>query len=72
MLKSLRFVDEVVIFNEETPLELLKCLEPDILVKGGDYSVEDVIGKEYAGEVRILPFVKGYSTTQIINRILGK
>lgn len=38
--------------------------------KGGDYSVEDVIGKEYAGEVRILPFVKGYSTTQIINKIL--
>ena len=72
MLKSLRFVDEVVIFNEETPLELLKCLEPDILVKGGDYSVEDVIGKEYAGEVRILPFVKGYSTTQIINKILEK
>ena len=72
MLNSLRFVDEVVIFNEETPLELLKCLEPDILVKGGDYSVEDVIGKEYAGEVRILPFVKGYSTTQIINKILGK
>lgn len=55
MLNSLRCVDEVVIFNEETPLELLKCLEPDILVKGGDYSVEDVIGKEYAGEVRILP-----------------
>ena len=72
MLNSLRFVDEVVIFNEETPLELLKCLEPDILVKGGDYSMEDVIGKEYAGEVRILPFVKGYSTTQIINKILGK
>ena len=72
MLNSLRCVDEVVIFNEETPLELLKCLEPDILVKGGDYSVEDVIGKEYAGEVRILPFVKGYSTTQIINKILGK
>lgn len=39
--------------------------------KGGDYSMEDVIGKEYAGEVRILPFVKGYSTTQIINKILG-
>ena len=72
MLNSLRCVDEVVIFNEETPLELLKCLEPDILVKGGDYSVEDVIGKEYAGEVRILPFVKGYSTTQIINKILEK
>lgn len=50
MLNSLRFVDEVVIFNEETPLELLKCLEPDILVKGGDYSMEDVIGKEYAGK----------------------
>lgn len=72
MLASLRFVDEIVIFKEETPLELLKCLKPDILVKGGDYSVEDVIGKEYAGEVKILPFVKGYSTTQIINKILRK
>lgn len=50
MLNSLRFVDEVVIFNEETPLELLKCLEPDILVKGGDYSVEDVIGKSMRGK----------------------
>ena len=59
MLNSLRCVDEVVIFNEETPLELLKCLEPDILVKGGDYSVEDVIGKEYAGGSQNTSFCKG-------------
>lgn len=69
MLASLRFVDDVVIFGEETPRELLSHLKPDILVKGGDYQPEEVAGREYAGKVEILPFVDGYSTTKIIQKI---
>ena len=69
MLASLRSVDEVVIFGEDTPEELLRHLKPDILVKGGDYQVEEVAGRQYAGVVKILPFVDGYSTTGLIHKI---
>ena len=69
MLSALRFVDAVVLFSEDTPEKLLSCLKPDILVKGGDYQPEEVAGRQYAGEVRILPFVDGYSTTDIIAKI---
>lgn len=69
MLASLRSVDDVVIFHEDTPEKLLACLKPDILVKGGDYKVEEVAGRQYAGEVEILPFVEGYSTTALIHKI---
>lgn len=69
MLASLRFVDDVVIFGEDTPKELLSHLKPDILVKGGDYRPEEVAGREYAEKVEILPFVDGYSTTKIIRKI---
>ena len=69
MLSALRFVDAVVLFSEDTPEKLLSCLKPDILVKGGDYQPEEVAGRQYAGEVRILPFVYGYSTTDIIAKI---
>lgn len=69
MLLALPYIDEVVIFDEDTPVKLLSYLKPDILVKGGDYKVEDVAGKEYVKEVRILPFVEGYSTTMIIEKM---
>lgn len=69
MLASLCMVDGVVIFEEDTPERLLSLLKPDILVKGGDYQAEEVAGKQYAGKVEILPFVKGYSTTNIIGKI---
>ena len=69
MLASLRFVDDVVLFTEDTPKELLSHLRPDILVKGGDYRPEEVAGREYAGRVDILPFVDGYSTTGTIEKI---
>ena len=45
LLESLVYVDEVVIFNEETPYNLIKCIKPDIIVKGGDYSIEEVVGQ---------------------------
>lgn len=69
MLAALRFVDDVVVFGEDTPRELLARLRPDILVKGGDYRADEVAGREYAGRVEILPFVAGYSTTGTIARI---
>lgn len=69
ILEALEFIDYIVIFNEDTPLELIKVVEPDILVKGGDYKAEDVVGKEYAKKVEIIDFVDGYSTTNTINKI---
>lgn len=56
-------------FEEDTPLNLIKNIMPDILVKGGDYKEEDVVGKEYAGRVKIIDFVQGYSTTSTINKL---
>jgi len=67
-LESLRYVDEIHIFDEKTPLNLIKELEPDIIVKGGDYSSDEVVGSELA-EVKIFNFVEGYSTSAIINSL---
>ena len=72
LLAALRSVDDVVIFHEDTPRELLSRLRPDILVKGGDYTVDQVAGREYAGNVVILPFVDGYSTSETIGKIREK
>ncbi|MBC7332196.1 MAG: bifunctional heptose 7-phosphate kinase/heptose 1-phosphate adenyltransferase, partial [Synergistetes bacterium] len=70
MLAALEFVDCVVIFNEDTPERLISLIRPDVLVKGGDYKIEDVVGREYAREVHIVPLFKGYSTTSLIKKIL--
>ncbi|OQX28702.1 MAG: hypothetical protein B0D92_07555 [Spirochaeta sp. LUC14_002_19_P3] len=69
MLEALSCVNEVVIFEEDTPLELIRRIRPDILVKGGDYKPEDIVGREHAGRTESIPFVEGYSTTELINRI---
>lgn len=69
MLEALAFVDGIIIFSEDTPEKILSRIRPDVLVKGGDYKKEDVAGREYAGRVEILPLVKGYSTTNIIEKI---
>lgn len=69
ILAALRCIDAVVIFNEDTPAELIKAIKPDILVKGGDYKPEDVVGKEDAGEVKIIQFEEGYSTTNVVEKI---
>ena len=68
ILLNLRSVSEVVIFDEDTPLELIKNLMPDVIVKGGDYLASEVIGSEVA-EIRIFEFVEGYSSTLIIKKI---
>ncbi|GMO66743.1 MAG: hypothetical protein Nk1A_4420 [Endomicrobiia bacterium] len=72
LILSLRFVDYVVIFDEETPREILSELRPDILVKGGDYKLSELIGKEYVKEVYMVPFLKGKSTTGLIDLIIDR
>jgi D-beta-D-heptose 7-phosphate kinase / D-beta-D-heptose 1-phosphate adenosyltransferase len=69
MLSFFDFINYIVIFSEETPFNLLKDLKPNILVKGGDYVANNVIGKEFANEVKILPFVEGYSTSSLISKL---
>lgn len=69
MLSNLAMVDGVAIFEEDTPAEILSILRPNILVKGGDYKPDEVIGGEFVDKVLILPFREGYSTTGIIERI---
>ena len=69
VLSAMSDVDMVVIFEEDTPRELLSLLRPDIIAKGGDYRPEEVAGGEYAREVVILPLVDGFSTTGIIERM---
>jgi len=71
-LASLEAVDYVVIFDEDTPYELIKLVEPDILVKGADYKDKEVVGSDIAKEVRLIEFIDGYSTTNIINQIKGE
>lgn len=67
LLQSLKYVDEVIIFDEETPYELIKKVEPDYIVKGGDYSKENVVGNDLA-DVIIYNYIDGYSTTNIIKK----
>lgn len=73
VLASLRFVDYVCLFNEETPYELIKTLLPDVLVKGSDWAVENIVGKDVVeaagGEVQTIDFVPNCSTTNIIQKI---
>lgn len=73
LLASLNFVDAVVLFSEETPINLITTLKPNVLAKGGDYAISSVVGykevKEYNGEVIIMPFVDGFSSTSIIEKI---
>jgi len=73
IMASLLFIDAVVLFDENTPLELIEAVQPDILVKGDDYTVAQIVGHEVVlsrgGEVKTVPLVKGYSTTNIVKKI---
>lgn len=73
MLASLLIVDAVVIFEEDTPLELIELVCPDVLIKGGDYTLEQIVGARevmaYGGRVVINPIVPGFSSTGIIGKI---
>ena len=69
ILASLEVVDYVVIFNEDTPLDLIKLIKPDVLVKGGDYEGKEVIGEDIARELKLVKFIDGKNTTTTIERI---
>jgi D-glycero-beta-D-manno-heptose 1-phosphate adenylyltransferase len=73
LLAALEFVDAVVEFEQDTPYELIKTVQPDVLVKGGDWRPEQIVGADLVlaggGEVKSLPFVEGYSTTAIEEKI---
>ena len=73
VLAAMGFVDAVVVFDEDTPLELIRALTPDTLVKGGDYKADDVVGgdhvRKHGGRVVILGYLEGFSTTEIESRI---
>lgn len=72
ILAALHFIDLVVIFNEETPKNLIKATMPDVLVKGGDYELDEIVGHEEViangGEVKTIAFLSGHSTTSIIEK----
>lgn len=73
ILAALQFVDAVILFEEDTPLDLIRQVKPDILVKGDDYTVQTIVGAdiviENGGAVKTIPLVKGYSTSNVISKI---
>ena len=73
ILSRLEAVDAVCIFEEDTPLDLIRQIKPDVLVKGGDYTIDTIIGHEfvqaYGGQVVTVPLVQGRSTTNVLNKI---
>lgn len=73
VINELKSIDYVTFFSEETPYNIIKILKPNIIAKGGDYSPEQVVGKDiienYGGSVEIIPFVEGKSTTNIVNKM---
>lgn len=75
ILASLAFVNAVVLFEEPTPLALIELVQPDVLVKGDDYTLDGIVGHElvlsWGGQVRTVPLVPGYSTSRIIQKIMS-
>jgi rfaE bifunctional protein nucleotidyltransferase chain/domain len=73
LLAALSFVDAIVLFSEDTPLKLISALLPDLLAKGGDYEIETIVGHEIVqqngGKVKLIPFLDGFSSTTIIDKI---
>ncbi|MBK9729776.1 MAG: D-glycero-beta-D-manno-heptose 1-phosphate adenylyltransferase [Chitinophagaceae bacterium] len=73
IMASFDFIDAVILFDEETPYELIKAIQPDILVKGGDYTPETVVGKDVVekngGRIELVKYLDGFSTTNIIAKI---
>ena len=76
VLAALESVSAVVLFDEETPYELINVLQPDVLVKGADYQIDQIVGGELVlsrgGEIKIIAFVEGYSTSAIEKKIKGQ
>lgn len=76
IVASLQSVDAVCAFSEDTPINVIKKLKPDVLAKGGDYKIHDIVGAKevtsYGGKVEVIPYVEGYSTTKIESKILDR
>ena len=74
ILAAMQFVDAVIFFEEETPIDLISWVNPDVLVKGGDYTIEGIVGHEIVlgngGEVQTIAFVEGYSSSKLIDKII--
>ena len=74
LLAALQFVDFVILFDEDTPLELINAIQPQVLVKGADYKIENIVGADVVqkggGEVITIDFIEGYSSTFIINQMI--
>ena len=71
LLANLDFIDIIIIFNDMTPLKIIKLLRPNILIKGSDYNKEDIIGKEYVDEIILFDFIKNKSSSIVINKIMN-
>ncbi|MFR9608390.1 MAG: D-glycero-beta-D-manno-heptose 1-phosphate adenylyltransferase, partial [Rikenellaceae bacterium] len=69
VMAALSSVDYVVIFDEDTPYELIKAIKPDTLVKGGDYAIDQIVGREFATHTTTIPFVDGFSTTNVLSKL---
>ncbi|HTJ11986.1 MAG TPA: D-glycero-beta-D-manno-heptose 1-phosphate adenylyltransferase [Dinghuibacter sp.] len=73
LLAALEFVDAVILFDEDTPYELITAVKPDVLAKGGDYQIDTIVGAKevlgWGGAVEVIPYEQGYSTTGIIEKI---
>lgn len=73
IMASFQFVNAVILFDEDTPYDLIKKVQPDVLIKGSDYNIEDIVGydivKAKGGEVVTIDFIEGYSTTSIIEKL---
>lgn len=76
VLAGLASVDVVTLFDEDTPAELIAALRPDVLVKGGDYTPEGIVGRDVVeadgGDVQVIPFLPGYSTSALVRRIIER
>jgi len=73
LLSAIEYVDAVIVFTESTPKKLIELIRPDVLVKGGDWKKEDIVGSDfvgnYGGQVKTVPYLKGFSSTSIIARL---
>ncbi len=69
VLSALEMVDYVTLFDQDTPYELIKLVQPDVLVKGGDWKKEDIVGSDIAKKTFSLPYIEGVSTSEIIGRM---
>lgn len=68
-LSVIECIDFIIVFDEKTPINIVKLIQPDVLIKGGDYKIDDIVGREYAKETIIYPYQVGFSTTSIIEQI---